>query len=667
MIRQIRSWMVGVLVLSIAELPCLAAEKPAVTIEIQSIGKLISDVNCVATGSGFQDQSSNIVNGISGFMNSPKLAGIDTNSPIRIYVFLPETPAGAQNGLPSAGPSAVIVIGLTGDSKTFLDAYAKSYTTSKQLNDITQFSGSTGSGSAFSGDSFVKIIGKQAVLGQKQSQLQVITDTMAKGAITNTALQSVRGAVRLSVDIQACLPLIDGVADTVTQGMGAMPMSPAGSAGIDPRKIAQAEVIMITNLAHQVKTFAMGIGADAKNIEITSYVSGVPGTTLEKVMKKLQPVSDRYLSILPDNSLAYMAANGNQTLDDFIPLCADFISELGEAISPNSTNAAALMKKSLLGLKGVFAGDFASVVIARPDGKGFASEQVKALKDPALMETYMASMIADYNETYGKLSPGITISGKGERKYQGKTIHAYAYAIDKSAPGFTPNPFTSLFTSQTSQWAIVGNDVIEIWGSEAQMNAAIDGVIKGAGGTSKSVLFRQLFPQLTVKPVAVYSISLINTIKAFLAGTGVDAQTLAMIPESKGGVAGYTYKNGDDLACMTRINISEIVAIKDSASTLGMMMMQMMMSGGAGMPPTTGASADPSKKCINNLRIIDAAKEQCALEKNLKDGQAVSTTDISKYLPGGMMPKCPAGGQYTVNPIGKDPTCSHPGHALTGQ
>ena len=563
MVRQVRSWTVGLLVLSIAVLPCLAAEKPVITIEIQSIRKLISDVNCVAAGAGFQDQSSNIVNGLSSVLNAPKLGGIDTNSPIRIYVFRPETLAAPQNSLPSTGPSAVIVMGLTGDPKTFLDAYAKSYTSSEQLKDIQHFSGATGSGAALSGDSFVKIIGKQALLGQKQSQVQMIADMMAKGPITNTALQLVKGAVRVGIDVQACVPFVDEAAGSAMQAMQSAPVSPGGPAGLDPQKIVCTEVGMFTNIIRQVRTFAIGIGADTKNIEITEYVSAVPGTTCERIMKKLQPVSDRYLSLLPDNSLVYVAGNGNQTFDDLIPLCADFMGALGEAMAPNSTNTSALIKKSLLGLKGAFAGDFAAVVVAKPDGKGIAAEQVKALKDPAIMEKYMASMIADYNETYGKLSPGITISGKGERKYQDKTIHAHGYSVNRSAPGFVPSPFLGLFTTQTNEWTIIGNDLVATWGSEAQMNAAIDAVVKGGAGTSKSMLFRQLFPQLTVKPVAVYSISLINTIKALLAaGAGIDPQTLALIPESKGGMAGCVYKNGDDLACVTRISISEVTAIK---------------------------------------------------------------------------------------------------------
>ena len=137
-----------------------------------------------------------------------------------------------------------------------------------------------------------------------------------------------------------------------------------------------------------------------------------------------------------------------------------------------------------------------------------------------------------------------------------------------------------------------------------------------------------------------------------------------MIPESKGGLAGYVYKNGDSLAGVMRISISEIAAIKGGAPMLGMMLMKSMM-GGAGMPPPAGASVDPRVKCISNLMLIGAAKEQYALEKHLKDGQAVDEAEIIKYLPGGKMPKCPSGGHYTINAIGEPPKCSEPGHTLT--
>ena len=66
--------------------------------------------------------------------------------------------------------------------------------------------------------------------------------------------------------------------------------------------------------------------------------------------------------------------------------------------------------------------------------------------------------------------------------------------------------------------------------------------------------------------------------------------------------------------------------------------------------------------CINNLRLIDAAKEQSALANNLDDGDAVA--DVTTYLKGGEMPECPSGGAYTVNAVGVNPVCNIAGHVL---
>ena len=68
--------------------------------------------------------------------------------------------------------------------------------------------------------------------------------------------------------------------------------------------------------------------------------------------------------------------------------------------------------------------------------------------------------------------------------------------------------------------------------------------------------------------------------------------------------------------------------------------------------------------CINNLRQIDAAKQQWALENNKTADSVPSLQDIVPYLPGGIFPACPAGGLYSINAVGEPPTCSVPGHVL---
>ena len=65
--------------------------------------------------------------------------------------------------------------------------------------------------------------------------------------------------------------------------------------------------------------------------------------------------------------------------------------------------------------------------------------------------------------------------------------------------------------------------------------------------------------------------------------------------------------------------------------------------------------------CVNNLRLIDAAKEQYALENNKDSTTTPATGDVTTYLKSGNMPVCPSTGSYTVNAIGTNPTCSKSG------
>jgi prepilin-type N-terminal cleavage/methylation domain-containing protein len=67
--------------------------------------------------------------------------------------------------------------------------------------------------------------------------------------------------------------------------------------------------------------------------------------------------------------------------------------------------------------------------------------------------------------------------------------------------------------------------------------------------------------------------------------------------------------------------------------------------------------------CISNLKQIDGAKEQWALEKKLAPGAAAVESEINAYIKNGG-PICPASGTYTYGPVGTDPTCSIATHTL---
>ena len=68
--------------------------------------------------------------------------------------------------------------------------------------------------------------------------------------------------------------------------------------------------------------------------------------------------------------------------------------------------------------------------------------------------------------------------------------------------------------------------------------------------------------------------------------------------------------------------------------------------------------------CINNLRQIDGAKQQWALENRQTDTASPAAAAITPYLKGGVMPTEPASGTYTINAVNANPTCNIGGHAL---
>lgn len=82
--------------------------------------------------------------------------------------------------------------------------------------------------------------------------------------------------------------------------------------------------------------------------------------------------------------------------------------------------------------------------------------------------------------------------------------------------------------------------------------------------------------------------------------------------------------------------------------------------------PTPPASVETQaeserNQCMNNLRMIYAAKQEWALENN-KTADAVPTAqDIAPYIKldaNGNIPGCPSGGTYTIGAVDEPPSCS---------
>lgn len=70
--------------------------------------------------------------------------------------------------------------------------------------------------------------------------------------------------------------------------------------------------------------------------------------------------------------------------------------------------------------------------------------------------------------------------------------------------------------------------------------------------------------------------------------------------------------------------------------------------------------------CIANLKQIDGAVQQWALENKKTSTDTVTTSNAADYLKGSQLPLCPSGGTYSTTTVSASPTCSKSadGHTL---
>jgi hypothetical protein len=77
-----------------------------------------------------------------------------------------------------------------------------------------------------------------------------------------------------------------------------------------------------------------------------------------------------------------------------------------------------------------------------------------------------------------------------------------------------------------------------------------------------------------------------------------------------------------------------------------------------------GRSVPAQNSCIANLKQLDGATQQWALENKLTTQTLVNPEGIKAYLRGSQLPVCPQGGQYSFSTVGQSPRCNVPGHSL---
>lgn len=151
-----------------------------------------------------------------------------------------------------------------------------------------------------------------------------------------------------------------------------------------------------------------------------------------------------------------------------------------------------------------------------------------------------------------------------------------------------------------------------------------------------------------------------QAISAKLAGGGSPARTQWMQSFFRSEPTfAYSVGINTDEGCLTVGNGSQSFA---KVVLIPALAMPAMLSAVAIPNFVSARHASQRNVCINNLRQLDAAKQQWALENGKKSTDVPTKADLMPYL--SKWPVCPDGGTYTIGAVDEPPTCSIPGHKL---
>lgn len=106
---------------------------------------------------------------------------------------------------------------------------------------------------------------------------------------------------------------------------------------------------------------------------------------------------------------------------------------------------------------------------------------------------------------------------------------------------------------------------------------------------------------------------------------------------------------------------SMIAVMKESLQRPGAQ--QSIQFAGQAPAPTPDPNA-VQNACINNLRLIDGAKQQWALEYKKTADDVPTPNDLMLYITNKQLPVCPGGGSYIFGAVKDAPQCTLPGHVL---
>lgn len=527
-------------------------------------------------------QSSGIpfaLTGLSGRMGpaiyAPNLTGIDVTRPVRLYA------------LRTSGkkPATVLALPLTDDGTVYLGALRECFQSEMQNGTATVLSDP--SGAIHEGSLSIVVAGGTAWVSDRT----VLAQAAAKAAPAGMQAQA-PGDIRIAVDVQALLPLIEA---NTNKAHRAMTTPPPGAPGMpaDPAAIVDAEMQALVEICRQVRRLDIGIRLNGDGGTLTTTVEALPDTPLASILHQQHPPSARYTALIPADAFFGCAGGGLAGLNQLAKPYGELMARIYSAM-PGLSGASDAMRGVMSRMLGIYAGDYAVAVMPDARSNGVLFAEIVALKDPAKAGEILREGMSAATNFYQQAPFGLDLTSLPARVYAGATITSFRYrptAADPANPAMAPMMMLAPFLQRmTVEQTIVGQDLIMTIGRVGGIDQIVDRVRSNNNTPRFYRNARQLFGESAAAPAEISHLSLSAALPQILKlMPSVNPQMLATLPPPGQGIGTLTLVRDNSAVWVLRVTPSEVRALMQSGPVLQQAVMSAMMGGmmggpGAGMP-----------------------------------------------------------------------------------
>ncbi len=584
---QARTWLAGALCALL--ISPLHAAPSAIIIEAESADALIANLVTAGGALGQPMLSEAMLSGIlGGMINAPGFVGIDTAKPIQLHVMLPAGDKdGAEFSPEELRPISALILPLQGNGQGYAAAVASAFPKVDTVGAIQHFVRDAMPGVMPAKELYMATESGHAIIGEQLDAVESIRDLLKQRSGKLPAV-SFPGVLHATLDMDACIPYVETAVRQMVTAMRQQPMPP--EVPMDPASILAAEGDALLAFMRELRSYSLGISASPDAIKLLDRIVPKPGTKTANWVAGMGAPSAATLSVIPADALFASVGSGMNMMDQLAEPYADLMEQIYGSMGPPMDKMGPVIRKMMLDLKGVYAGDFAVGVVPAVDGKGVAFVETIALVDPAAAKRRMDEMLATFNTSFGEAMQGVQLVTLPSRSYKGTEIQLFAYKVDRDAAPAAAQPFqpASMKWIEGLRWelAYVGNDLVYCGGGPAIMDATLERLAKKSGTPlTQSDAFRKLFPTTKGTPVELHTLSLTKLIKSLLLTVPeLPPALLASIPEGSAGMAGYSIVSQGALIGIDRISFDEITALQGIIPTLSTAMPMIMQQMGIALP-----------------------------------------------------------------------------------